>query len=287
MQAATVSRRTRAGGGATTARTARASGTGRTPRTPRTGTTAQDVAGIDPLTTAPVKRYLAGRKGGVTAAVEDLNTGREWQLNPAARDQTASIVKVDILETLLHEHGSATSALGTAAADATTAEEMIEASNDADASALWNAVGGASAVAGYDRLAGLTKTTPGADGYWGESLTTAADQIKLLQQLALTSKLLTPVARRYELSLMREVDADQNWGASGGVPAGVTVELKNGWVPLTGYSDWEVNSIGWVHGDGRDYLIAVLTAHDPSESYGIATIDHLSAAVYSGLKRHA
>jgi len=251
----------------------------------RTVTAGKDAVRSDPLTTSTLARYLAARQGKVTAAVADLGTGQEWLLNSRTRDQTASIVKVDILETLLHEHESATSALGTAAADATEVAGMIEASDDDDASALWAAVGGASAVASYSRLAGLTKTTPGAGGYWGETLTTAADQIKLLRQLASPSKLLTPVARRYELSLMRNIDVGQSWGVSGGVPSGATVELKNGWVPLTGSSDWEINSIGWVHGDGRDYLIAVLTAHDPSESYGIATIDHLSAAVYRDLKR--
>ncbi len=264
-----------------------AAGRAATAGTARTAAAANSKVGTDPLTTASVKRYLASRRGKVTAAVEDLSTGQEWLLNRSARDQTASIVKVDILETLLHEHDSSTSALGAAAADAAEAQGMIEASDDDDASDLWEAVGGASAIASYDRLAGLTETTPGADGYWGETLTTAADQIKLLRQLAFPSKLLTPVARRYELSLMGETDADQNWGVSGGVPDGVTVELKDGWVPLTSSTDWEINSIGWVHGNDRNYLIAVLTAHDPSESYGIATIEQLSAAVYSGLKPRA
>ena len=72
-------------------------------------------------------------------------------------------------------------------------------------------------------------------------------------------------------------------GVSAGVAGGVSVALKNGWVPLTGATDWEVNSIGRIKGDGRMYLIAILTAHDPSQAYGIETIEGLSTIVWSDL----
>ncbi|MGH3164897.1 MAG: serine hydrolase, partial [Trebonia sp.] len=74
------------------------------------------------------------------------------------------------------------------------------------------------------------------------------------------------------------------WGVSSGVPSGATVALKNGWLPLNAAStDWQVNSVGWVSGDGRDYLIAVLTTGNPTEQYGISTIDALSARAWSAL----
>ena len=48
---------------------------------------------------------------------------------------------------------------------------------------------------------------------------------------------------------MENVAPDQRWGVSGGVPAGVTVALKNGWLPLNdANTDWQVNSVGWVSG---------------------------------------
>jgi hypothetical protein len=64
----------------------------------------------------------------------------------------------------------------------------------------------------------------------------------------------------------------------------VTIALKNGWLPLNASdTDWQVNSIGWVSGLGRDYLIAVLSTGNPSEAYGIDTIDELSAIVWRQL----
>jgi Beta-lactamase enzyme family len=238
----------------------------------------------DPLATTAIRRYLAGRAGSVSIAVEDLADPVgyiEWDFNPNARYQTASIVKADILETLLHHYGGPLT--GSAAAVATG---MIEDSDNDDATDLWNLADGATGVTAYNSAIGLTHTDPNAYGYWGESLTTAADQVKLLTQLVLPSRLLTTAARLYELDLMEHVDPGQDWGVSGGVPRSVSVALKNGWLPLSSDSDWEVNSIGRVHGDGRWYLIAVLTAHDPGEEYGIDTIDHVSSLIYQDLKPH-
>ena len=146
-------------------------------------------------------------------------------------------------------------------------------------------------VAAYDKLVGMTNTSPNVA--WGETLTTAADQIALLEQLAFPNELLTTADRNYELYLMRHIAGYEDWGVNGGVPSNVRVALKNGWVPLdsdgdaTSYDDdggWEVNSIGWVDGDGRDYLIAVLTAGDPDEEYGIDSINALSGDIYRALK---
>jgi hypothetical protein len=64
----------------------------------------------------------------------------------------------------------------------------------------------------------------------------------------------------------------------------VTVALKNGWLPLDArHSDWQVNSVGWVSGDGRNYLMAVLSTGNPTEQYGIDTLNHLGAMVWSAL----
>ncbi len=264
---------------------------------------------VDPLTSVATRRYLATRAGDVSVAIEDLDEPlstpgqsdaksrsvaksrsealsrsdksvdyREWLFHPNARDETASIIKVDILETLLHQSRGALSY------DArVTAEGMIDDSDNDDATDLWNAAGGGTGVAAYNRVAGLTQTSPNIAGYWGLTLTSAADQIKLLTELAYPSGVLTAGSRRYALSLMEHITPDQDWGVSGGVPHNATVALKNGWLP-TGEYGWEINSIGWVRGDRRDYLIAVLTANDPGEEYGVETIEHISSVVFADLR---
>jgi len=236
-----------------------------------------------------MRAYVSTRSGVVTAAVEDLQTDQTWTWDPGAREQTGSIMKVDILETLLRQ--AEVSHIPLDSDEASLVQGMIENSNNDDAQDLWNIVGGSTGVGAYDAKAGLSQTVPNTEGYWGESTTSALDQIRLLRELVMKHTLLDAASQRYELGLMEHVEADQAWGISAGVPSTVNIALKNGWLPLTTDTDWEVNSIGRVQGQGRSYLIAILTAHDPSESYGITTIEAMSKIVWSDLAatraRHA
>jgi hypothetical protein len=134
-------------------------------------------------------------------------------------------------------------------------------------------------VAAFDGAAGLTATTPASA--WGLTLTTADDQITLVQHLVRSNGLLSDAWRAYALGLMERVTPSQAWGVSGGVPAGTTVALKNGWLPTSG--GWTVNSIGWVNGSGRDYVIAALTDGDPSMGYGIGSINLVSGQAWAAL----
>ena len=85
---------------------------------------------------------------------------------------------------------------------------------------------------------------------------------------------------------MRDVTRSQRWGISAGPGADAVFGLKNGWLPVASDHDrWAVNSIGWVRATDRRYQIAVLTAHQPSEGYGIQTIEGLSRLVWTHVSR--
>jgi beta-lactamase class A len=245
----------------------------------------------DPFgTAAPL--YLSGRAGTVLAAVYDVGTGQTWRLGLGQPQAEASVVKLDVLETLLAERDQ-DKETGLSASDQSLAEEMIEDSDNAAATSLWYEVGGAARIRSFNTEAGLTHTAPSScvvcAGFswpgWGLTTTTPDDQIALLRQLVTPSTLLTSAERDYALSLMENVTPSQRWGVSGGVPAQVTVALKNGWLPLRGTdSDYQINSVGWVSGGGRNYLMAVLTTGNPSEQYGIDTIDQLAAIVWQDMR---
>jgi hypothetical protein len=230
--------------------------------------------------TATMRAFVHSRAGNVTAAVENLWTGRTYVHRPGVALETASIVKLDILETLLRQHQLRHEPLS--ASEAATAQKMIEHSDNGSATALWNAVGGASGVAAYNRRAGLRATHPHAA--WGLTTTTALDQIRLLRQLVLPHSLLDQGRQRYALGLMSRVESDQRWGVSAGVPSDDEIALKDGWLPYGG--SWHVNSVGRIKGAHRHYLIAVLTSGDPSEAYGIGTIQGISAIAYRYMKEH-
>jgi beta-lactamase class A len=241
----------------------------------------------DPLGSA-VASYVSTRDGVVLAAVYDLRTGQTWQFGQGQPQDEASVVKLDVLETLLAERGRTGTELS--AGDRSLAEEMIEDSDNDAATSLWDEVGGASGIRSFNTSAGLADTVPSAcvscPGFpwpgWGLSTTIPGDQLTLLRTLVEPNSLLTNTERSYALSLMENVTPDQRWGVSAGVPAQVTVALKNGWLPLnSANNNWQINSVGWISGSGRDYLIAVLTTGNPTKQYGIDTIDQLAAMVWN------
>jgi beta-lactamase class A len=202
----------------------------------------------------------------------------------------ASIVKLDILETLLAQRAGRHR--GLSGNDRELAQLMIEDSDNDAATALWQAVGGARGIRVFNTAAGLVATSPSGcvvcPGFpwpgWGLTTTTPADQIRLLRETVEPGGLLTSAGRGYGLRLMENVEPGQRWGVSGGVPARVKVALKNGWLPLNqAGTDWQINSIGWISGRGRNYLMAALTTGNPSEAYGIGTINGLAALVWKGM----
>jgi hypothetical protein len=217
-----------------------------------------------------IESYVATRKGAISAAVYDDVSKQLTVIHPKVRGRTASIVKADILETLLHRTEGHLSE-----EQRETATSMIENSDNDSATDLWDQDGGAPGVTAYNTDVGLTQTEPNVD--WGDTTTSASDQVTLIRTLLRHSSLLTDSARSFQRGLMRHVEADQRWGISGGVPKGIVIGIKNGWLPVDEDHDlWAVNSIGWVHGDGKRYEIAVITQHNATEGYGINTIQHIA-----------
>jgi hypothetical protein len=258
-------------------------------RNARPTASSEPAAHQDPFGAAAAS-YVAGRAGVVLAAVYDLRTGQTWHLGQGKPQDEASVVKLDVLETLLAERGR--SGTGLSASDQALAAQMIEDSDNDAATSLWYEVGGPSSIRSFNTTAGLADTVPSScvncPGFpwpgWGLTTTTPSDQLALLRTLVEPNSLLTNAERTYALSLMENVTPDQRWGVSGGVPAQATVALKNGWLPLNSAdNDWQINSVGWISGSGRDYLLAVLTTGNPTEQYGIDTIDQLAAMVWNDM----
>jgi hypothetical protein len=234
----------------------------------------------DPFTQGALRSWLADRPGDITAAVRDLHTGRTMVYRPGHAEHTASIVKVDILATLLHERQSQ-GPLDEETSE--TATGMIENSDDDDATDLWNEEGGASAVQDFSNAAGMHDTTASVD--WGLTTTTPSDQLTLLHTALFANRLLTPSSRAYISGLMHHISPFDTWGVTAGPDAAhAQVAFKNGWLPYDG--SWQVNSIGDVRGSGRHYLIAVMTDGSATEGEGIATIEHISRTVWADLAPH-
>jgi hypothetical protein len=111
----------------------------------------------DPLA-GEAASYVSTRSGIVLAAVYDIATGQTCRLGQGRPQAAASVVKLDVLETLLAEQGD--SRTGLSATDQSLAQQMIEDSDNAAATSLWYAVGGAAGIRSFNAAADLTHTSP-------------------------------------------------------------------------------------------------------------------------------
>ncbi|MET9379619.1 serine hydrolase [Streptomyces sp. NPDC002928] len=213
----------------------------------------------------------------VSAAVLDLESGESATYGGAAFD-TASIVKVDILATLLLQAQDAGRHLTTA--EKTYATAMIENSDNTSASALWRIIGKAAGLDAANERFGLTDTAGGDDMLWGLTQTTAADQLTLLQQVFGDDSELSEASQTYIQGLMKQIEADQHWGVSAAAD-GSEWALKNGWLARSTTGLWDVNSIGRVTVDGHDYLVTVLSNGNATQAKGISLVEAAARAALS------
>jgi beta-lactamase class A len=216
---------------------------------------------------------IRGRSGYVAIRVEDVRTGVECRYNEGHRSHSASVVKATILAALLHwRQHTDTSLTSTEKHDATL---MIEYSDNNAATYLWNDVGH-TRLNQFIKAATMTETELNSDGYWGLSEITARDELQLMRLLTEHNSVLTDSSRTYELNLMNHVVSYERWGVPAGAPSGLTVYVKNGWLndPVL----WVINSIGAIEGHGRNYKMAILTYNNPSEQYGINTVQAIAEA---------
>jgi beta-lactamase class A len=225
--------------------------------------------------------YVAQTHCYIGAAAYDPRTGQTFVFDsdPGVPERTASIVKVEIMGTLFREHEVSGQPLSQSEESLLTT--MIE-------------NGGAPAIQRFDDSIGMTGTTASTDEFipgstdlpgWGWTTTTARDQLTVVKDFAFANKWIHNTYRLQGLYLMENVEADQDWGVSSGVPSGVTVALKNGWLPINvaDNTDWQIDSIGWVKGDGRDYVLAILSQGAADYDDGVAIVDHIGAYVYDAM----
>ncbi|WP_021593971.1 serine hydrolase [Actinomadura welshii] len=224
-----------------------------------------------------VRAYFEKRPGEAGIMATDLKTGLAFGENEQERFVSASVMKVDILASLLLQRQRDQRRLSDGQRD--LAERMIRESDNSAADALYSAAGGGAGVRKANAAFGLKQTKP-FPGSWGSSWTSPADQVRLLRHLASDRSALKAPGRRYILGLMGSVMEEQAWGISAAARPGEKVALKNGWTPVyrQGHG-WAVNSVGRITGADHDFLIAVCSGGNPTMGSGVATVEHVADMV--------
>ncbi|MDO0933334.1 serine hydrolase [Streptomyces sp. DG2A-72] len=236
-------------------------------------------AGLAAKLQRDITAALANRKGTVAVGLYDRSTKTTCTLRPSTAYDSASVVKVTVLATLLWDAKKHNRYLTDR--EATLAKAMITKSDNAATSTLWKQLG-LTKIKGFLAAAKMTQTKPGTDGYWGLTQITVTDERKLLQLITAKNTVLSDNSRAYILKLMGQVVSSQRWGTPYGVPAGVSVHVKNGWLQRATHG-WRVHSVGTFKGGGHDYMVTVLTHGNSTMNYGITTIQGVAKVIHRDL----
>jgi hypothetical protein len=252
---------------------------------PASATTAPQVtctsgkAGLAAKLQKDITAALATRKGTVAVGLYDRTTNTTCSLRATSSYDSASVVKVTVLATLLWDAKKTNRYLTTREANLATA--MITKSDNAATTSLWKQLG-TTKVKGFLKAAGMTRTVPGSGGYWGLTQINVQDEQKLLSLVTAKNSVLSDNSRAYILKLMGKVVSSQRWGTPAGAPSSVAVHVKNGWLERSTHG-WRVHSIGAFDGGGHDYTISVLTHGNSTMSYGVNTIQGVAKAIHKDL----
>ncbi|MFI7136248.1 serine hydrolase [Streptomyces massasporeus] len=236
-------------------------------------------AGLAAKLKKDITAALATRKGTVAVGLYDRSTDTTCTLRASSAYDSASVVKVTVLATLLWDAKKANRYLTDR--ENTLAKAMITKSDNAATSTLWKQLG-MTKIKNFLEAAGMTQTKPGANGYWGLTQITVTDEQKLLKLLTGKNAVLSDNSRSYIVKLMGQVVSSQRWGTPYGVPSGVSVAVKNGWLQRS-TNGWRVHSVGAFKGGGHDYVMTVLSHGNSTMNYGIATIQAVAKVIHKDL----
>ena len=255
---------------------------------------AAEATAIEPPSEAPPALSLGQPLGNLAPDVVDLLLEPPGEISVAMIDlrrnlafthrgdvyfDLASVSKVPLMLTVLREREREERAL--TQHDRRLLEVMIQSSNNEAASTLWDEVSGQVPSLLFDSELWPGILLPRGWGLW----TGTAEGVARVFQEIVAGDWFSPDVRDDAMGLLDGVVHWQRWGVSAGLPDdGATVALKNGWYPQK--AGWIVHSAGYVldAGGRPDYVLVILSRHNPTLEDGIALLEEIAAGLHAALR---
>ncbi|WP_377640950.1 serine hydrolase [Oryzobacter terrae] len=220
--------------------------------------------------------YLDGRGGTLGLQLVDLERGQVFRFR-AKEGLCYSTIKVLILTTVLRlgqEDGKQLTER-----QRELAERMITRSDNAATETLLAQVGRAE----VKRVAGLVgmKDTEIDAGWWGHWRTVPGDLDTMVSAVLSDDTVLDGARRATVRFMMADVVDEQRWGVFAPEEKDVHVAGKNGWGPLP--DGYHLNSTGWVSGEGREYVLGILSTSPRGFRHGRETISSVARLCHDAL----
>ncbi|MCV7315867.1 hypothetical protein H7J77_09980 [Mycolicibacillus parakoreensis] len=218
----------------------------------------------------------AARGATITVTVLDRSTGQLLSNGTATTMAIASVAKLFIADDVLHR-----GPLG--AEDRAQLDAMLRSSDDDAAEDFWNRNGGDAITTRVANRYGLTATTPGFDGRWWNTISTAADLVRYYDMLLSGSGGLSlHQANIIVDNLAQSTPAGiDGYPQRFGIPDGLFAEpvaVKQGWMCCVG-ADWMHLSTG-VIGPDRRYVMAIGSLQPGDDATARATITDAVATIF-------
>lgn len=219
----------------------------------------------------------------ISVAVLDRVTQQMVSNGQARPIATASVAKLFIADDLLLQDANGTAKLSTE--DRAALDVMLRSSDDDAAEKFWNQGGGDAIIARVANRYGLQSTTPGSDGRWWNTISSAPDLARYYDLLLDGGGGLPP--ERANL-IMADLARSTPVGIDGypqrfGLPDGLYAEpvaVKQGWMCCIG-NDWMHLSTGVIGADRR-YIVAIEALQPSDDATARQTITEAIRTIFPG-----
>jgi Beta-lactamase enzyme family len=223
---------------------------------------ARPEAGLDMLS-PDLAAYVDSQQENMGVAIYDITRNIYYGSNDSATFVLASASKVAIMASYMDWVEGQNRDLRTD--EINTLAQMIEVSDNDAAQLLFARMGFGAGQQAYLHKIGIDDYAPCGSGFGcaKQSPATITKLVTLLYQ----GKILTKEHQQLALTLMNKVVPGMRWGVGDTAPQGATVYMKDGWLNVTSWTDWALNTTGVVVVGNETYAITVLSQHNTSEDW--------------------
>jgi hypothetical protein len=233
-----------------------------------------DLDALSPQLLADASAYGAN----VTMAIYDPTTQHYYAYNPYEGLEMASMFKVPILVTLLHEVEQ--EGRGLTSDEVAEATAMIEVSDNVAEATLYDEDGGYDGVTSYINSLGIDDIYINTSGI-GSTLLSPVSAVRLMEDIR-AERILTPQDCQFVLNLMAHVVSYQQVGVAQTAPPGATWAMKIGYGPGMD-TLWLMDSMGTVTYKGHAYDLAILSRDWQDFASGAYLVNHLCSEAVQAL----
>jgi hypothetical protein len=222
---------------------------------------ARPEAGLDMLS-PDLAAYVDSQQKNTGVAIYDITRNIYYGQNDTPTFTLASASKVAIMASYMDWVEGQNRALSSDEINLLTL--MIELSDNAAAQTLYMRLGWGPGQQAYLHKIGIDDYAQ--CGGWGCAQLSPASMTKLVTMLY-QGKILTKDHQQLALHLMNSVDPGMQWGVGETAPKGSTFYMKDGWLNVTSWTDWALNTTGVVVAGNETYAITVFSQHNTSEDW--------------------